>query len=129
MSKLSNIDIAYEYLKEKKDRADFKELWSVVIQKIGTGLPNENALMAGLYSSLVCDNRFSLTPNGAWALRNHAKFEDVKKQYSNIANLKDDTLDEDFEDDETTKFYNDTQEGDFDTYSKDNNTFEDNETL
>ncbi|ATZ16111.1 DNA-directed RNA polymerase subunit delta [Entomoplasma freundtii] len=129
MTKLSNIDIAYEYLKEKKDRADFKELWEIVIQKIGRSLPNENALMAGLYSSLVCDNRFSLTPDGAWALRNNSKFEDIKKQYKNVIILKDDALDEDFDEDETTKFYNDTEEGEFETYTKDDSTFEDIETL
>lgn len=83
MSKLSNIDLAYEYLKHKNDSAQFKEIWTYIETKSTQDHADKTALMASLYSGLVCDNRFSLTPEGSWALKNNLKFENVKKQYDN----------------------------------------------
>lgn len=84
MTKLSNIDIAYEFLKAKNNKAKFDEICKAVFKQNKVEEPQKNMIMASLYSSLVLDNRFSLTPDGSWALRSNLKFEDVKKQYANL---------------------------------------------
>ncbi|WP_036256386.1 DNA-directed RNA polymerase subunit delta [Mesoplasma syrphidae] len=85
--KLSNIDIAYEFLKQKNDASKFDEIWNSVAEVIGAAGKNKNSVIAELYSDLVLDNRFSLTPEGTWALRENVKFEDIKKQYAYVDEL------------------------------------------
>lgn len=85
--KLSNIDIAYEFLKQKNDASKFDEIWNSVAEVIGAAGNNKNSVIAELYSDLVLDNRFSLTPEGTWALRENVKFEDIKKQYAYVDEL------------------------------------------
>jgi DNA-directed RNA polymerase subunit delta len=85
--KLSNIDIAYEFLKQKNDASKFDEIWESVSKTIGAPVKNKNSVIAELYSDLVLDNRFSLTPEGTWALRENVKFEDIKKQYAYVDEL------------------------------------------
>jgi DNA-directed RNA polymerase subunit delta len=41
-------------------------------------------VIAELYTELVLDNRFALTANGTWGLRDYLKLEDVKKQYDYV---------------------------------------------
>jgi len=100
MAKLSNIDAAYEYLKTKKDSAEFNEIWNAIAGHINADNEQKPKLLANLYSELVLDNRFSLTSDGKWALRSNMNYEDVKKHYDYVTVF---DLDQDFDDlDDTT---------------------------
>ncbi|ATZ18475.1 DNA directed RNA polymerase subunit delta [Williamsoniiplasma somnilux] len=84
MAKLSNINAAYEFLKAKKNKAKFEDISKAVLKQNKIESNQKDTALASLYSSLVLDNRFSLTPDGSWALKGNLKFEDVKKQYANL---------------------------------------------
>jgi len=106
MAKLSNIDAAYEYLKEKKDSAEFNEIWNSIASNINSDNENKGKLLANLYSDLVLDNRFSLTADGKWALRSNMSYEDIKKNYDYVSAF---DLDQDFDDIEETVVEEDTE--------------------
>lgn len=143
MTKLSNIDIAYEYLKKKRDCASFLELWNVVEKESSQKDIDKKMLMASLYTALVCDSRFSLTPENEWGLSDQIKDNDLKKKLGNTINLDDrdelsesiDLLEEnDFDGnddiiDDSANFYNSTENENFDTYVRDEDTFEKNHSF
>ncbi|QHX37057.1 DNA-directed RNA polymerase subunit delta [Spiroplasma sp. BIUS-1] len=84
MSKLSPINLAYQYLNERKDNASFEDIWNTISREISGDNDSKNEIIAELYSDLVLDNRFALTSDGKWGLRDYLKFDDVKKQYEYI---------------------------------------------
>jgi len=87
MAKLSNIDAAYEYLKEKKKSAALNDIWTAIAKNSKELNDNKAKLLATLYSDLVLDNRFSLTTDGKWALSSNMKYDDVKKHYDYVASV------------------------------------------
>ncbi|ATZ16960.1 DNA directed RNA polymerase subunit delta [Williamsoniiplasma luminosum] len=88
MSKLSNIDLAYEFLQEKKTPVKFNEIWKNISKKQVQEHQDLNAVMANLYASLITDNRFALAQDGSWALSSNMKIDDVKKQYDNLNTIR-----------------------------------------
>ncbi|AXK50909.1 DNA-directed RNA polymerase subunit delta [Spiroplasma alleghenense] len=82
--KLSNIEMAYEYLKNNKESANFEEIWNSIANEIHEDNVKKNEIIAELYTDLVLDNRFALTSSGEWGLRDYLKFDDVKKQYDYV---------------------------------------------
>ncbi|WP_026389282.1 DNA-directed RNA polymerase subunit delta [[Acholeplasma] multilocale] len=113
MAKLSNIDLAFEYLKGKNGPAVFADIWNGISSEITAQKKNEKAIIADLYGDMVLDNRFSLSQDGTWALRDSAKTEDIKTKYAAAEaatkKVKDSDIDgvdadgedlDDFEDDE-----------------------------
>lgn len=104
MIKLSNIDIAYEYLKEKKESTTFLELVELVMKNPTNKGIEKTKLMTSLYTTLVCDNRFSLTTDGLWALRSNPKIEDIKKQLAGTLKTIDSNEDEENTDEDEDEF-------------------------
>ncbi len=84
MAKLSNIEVALEFLRAKKTKVKFNDMCKVVSKEKKVEASQKTSVMASLYSALVLDNRFALTPDGSWALKSNLKYEDVKKQYSKL---------------------------------------------
>ncbi|WP_339030028.1 MULTISPECIES: DNA-directed RNA polymerase subunit delta [unclassified Spiroplasma] len=84
MSKLSPINLAYDYLSQCKDDASFEDIWNTISKEIHGDNDSKNEIIAELYSDLVLDNRFALTSDGKWGLREYLKFDDVKKQYEYV---------------------------------------------
>ncbi|WP_338972688.1 DNA-directed RNA polymerase subunit delta [Spiroplasma endosymbiont of Panorpa germanica] len=82
--KLSNIEMAYDYLKNNKESANFEEIWNSIANEIHEDNVKKNEIIAELYTDLVLDNRFALTSSGEWGLRDYLKFDDVKKQYDYV---------------------------------------------
>ncbi|AHI54222.1 DNA directed RNA polymerase subunit delta [Spiroplasma sabaudiense Ar-1343] len=82
--KLSNIEMAFDFLKNSKESATFEEIWNSIANEIHGGNEKKNQIIAELYTDLVLDNRFALTSDGQWGLRDHLKFDDVKKQYDYV---------------------------------------------
>lgn len=138
MTKLSNIDIAYEYLKKKKDRASFLELWAEIEKNTSQEDVDKRMLMASLYTALVCDNRFSLTPENDWGLSDQIKDNDLKKKLGNNTTLDDrDEINESIDlsddglittfDDSTEgnpSFFDSTENENYETYVHEDDTFE-----
>ncbi|ASP28741.1 DNA directed RNA polymerase subunit delta [Spiroplasma corruscae] len=84
MHKTSPIELAYKYLTSVKDNMSFEDIWNAISREIEANNERKNEIIAELYSDLVLDNRFALTSDGKWALRDYLKFEDVKKQYEYV---------------------------------------------
>jgi len=118
MAKLSNIDAAYEYLKEKKKSAALNDIWTAIAKNNLELNENKGKLLATLYSDLVLDNRFSLTADGKWALSSNMKYDDVKKHYDYVASV---DLDQDLDHLEEEK----TEKNSFDEVNDDNNDLDD----
>ncbi|WP_339022719.1 DNA-directed RNA polymerase subunit delta [Spiroplasma endosymbiont of Crioceris asparagi] len=109
----SLIEIVYEYLLKLKGSASFEEIWKKISSKYKLDTNNQkNEIIADLYSDLVLDNRFALTSEGKWGLRQHLKSEDVKKQYDYIDNFETTEEFDDFNDASDTLELNDDLQSD-----------------
>ncbi|AKU80297.1 DNA directed RNA polymerase subunit delta [Spiroplasma turonicum] len=84
MHKTSPIELAYSYLSSVKNNMSFEDIWNSISREIEASNERKNEIIAELYSDLVLDNRFALTADGKWGLRDYLKFEDVKKQYEYV---------------------------------------------
>ncbi|QBQ08193.1 DNA directed RNA polymerase subunit delta [Spiroplasma gladiatoris] len=84
MGTTPTIELAYDYLLSNKGDASFEDIWNNISKDIPTSKRSKNEIIAELYSDLVLDNRFALTAEGKWGLRDYLKFEDVKKQYDYV---------------------------------------------
>lgn len=84
MGAMSPTELAYNYLKGLKQDASFEDIWNSIAHNINRADDNKDEIIAELYTDLVLDNRFALTSNGTWGLRDYLKFEDVKKQYDYV---------------------------------------------
>jgi len=84
MATMSPIDLAYNFLKSRKSDSSFEEIWNAISQSINGSNDNKEDIIAELYTELVLDNRFALTSNGTWGLRDYLKIDDIKKQYDYV---------------------------------------------
>ncbi|WP_342252725.1 DNA-directed RNA polymerase subunit delta [Spiroplasma endosymbiont of Amphibalanus improvisus] len=80
------LDLIYNFLKKTGKAQSFEEIWNLALKE-----PAEKAqdgdkddIIGDLYPQLVLDNRFILTDEGFWGLREFTKFEKIKKQYENV---------------------------------------------
>lgn len=81
MQSLSNIDLAYEFLKKRKNPVKLMVIWDAIKDKAVNHKNDENEAIADLYSDLVLDVRFALSAKCEWGLSDDSKIEDVKKKY------------------------------------------------
>lgn len=81
MESLSNIDLAYEFLKKRKNPVKLMVIWEAIKDKAINHKNDENEAIADLYSDLVLDVRFALSTKGEWGLSDDSKIEDVKKKF------------------------------------------------
>ncbi|AOG61064.1 DNA directed RNA polymerase subunit delta [Spiroplasma helicoides] len=84
MANIPTIELAYNFLQSSKGDASFEDIWNSIKNDIADVNKSKNELIAELYSDLVLDNRFALTSEGKWGLRDYLKFDDIKKQYDYI---------------------------------------------
>ncbi|ASZ09417.1 DNA-directed RNA polymerase subunit delta [Mesoplasma chauliocola] len=99
MENLSNIDLAYAFLKKRKNPVKLMDIWDAIKDKAINHKNDENEAIADLYSDLVLDVRFALSPKGEWALSDDSKIEDIKKKFvEKPVKKKMISLDEDAED-------------------------------
>lgn len=81
---LNLIELVNNYLKNKKESATFEEIWNGISKDIANSSSSKDEIIAELYADLVLDNRFALTSEGMWGVREYLKFEDIKKQYDYV---------------------------------------------
>ncbi|QGS52434.1 DNA-directed RNA polymerase subunit delta [Spiroplasma tabanidicola] len=84
MATTPTIELAYNYLQSNKGDASFEDIWNNISKDIPASKKSKNEIIAELYSDLVLDNRFALTSEGKWGLRDYLKFDDIKKQYDYV---------------------------------------------
>ncbi|QEH62386.1 DNA directed RNA polymerase subunit delta [Spiroplasma chinense] len=84
MENKPTIEMAFDFLHNSKGDASFEDIWNAISKEIAGSNEDKNFIIAELYSDLVLDNRFALTADGKWGLRDYLKFDDVKKQYDYV---------------------------------------------
>ncbi|AGM25779.1 DNA directed RNA polymerase subunit delta [Spiroplasma syrphidicola EA-1] len=102
------LDLVYDYLKNSQQSDTFENIWNEIASKsdITVHGNSKEDIIAELYTDLVLDNRFVLTSEGMWALRELIKYDDIKKQYDytdqfeTTEEFEDIDLDEEYEDEE-----------------------------
>ncbi|ATG97741.1 DNA-directed RNA polymerase subunit delta [Mesoplasma lactucae] len=99
MAKLSNVEVAYQFLQDKPNGADFNTVWNEVASNIHADNDDKSKLIADLYADMVLDNRFALTSDGKWALKSSQSLDDLKKKYDFVESFDFNTDFDDIEDD------------------------------
>lgn len=115
------LELVYSYLKKKKNSDTFENIWNDIASKSDVTVQgaSKEDVIAELYTDLVLDNRFVLTSEGMWGLREFLKYDEIKKQYDytdqfeTTEEFEDIDLDED--DDEEDEEENDEEESLIDT--------------
>ncbi|APE74183.1 DNA-directed RNA polymerase subunit delta [Spiroplasma citri] len=77
------LELVYSYLKKKKNSDTFENIWNDIASKSDVTVhgASKEDVIAELYTDLVLDNRFVLTSEGMWGLREFLKYDEIKKQY------------------------------------------------
>ncbi|AHF60674.1 DNA-directed RNA polymerase subunit delta [Spiroplasma mirum] len=76
------LELVYEYLKKIKHSDTFENIWNAIaVNDISVQGHSKEDVIAELYTDLVLDNRFVLTSEGMWGLRELLKYDEIKKQY------------------------------------------------
>ncbi len=77
------LELVYSYLKKKKSSDTFENIWNDIASKSDVTVQgaSKEDVIAELYTDLVLDNRFVLTSEGMWGLRELLKYDEIKKQY------------------------------------------------
>lgn len=90
MTTTINLSLVFDLLKNKKKPLMFNEIWEYIKKDINYNQEDERQVASDLYASLVLDNRFSLSLDKLWSLRN------VESDKNNLKTLYSKSL-EDFE--------------------------------
>ncbi|WP_425378382.1 DNA-directed RNA polymerase subunit delta [Spiroplasma endosymbiont of Polydrusus pterygomalis] len=77
------LELLYSYLKKKKRSDTFENIWNDIASKSDVTVrgASKGDVIAELYTDLVLDNRFVLTSEGMWGLRDFLKYDEINKQY------------------------------------------------
>ncbi|ALA97115.1 DNA directed RNA polymerase subunit delta [Spiroplasma kunkelii CR2-3x] len=131
------LDLVYLYLKKKKNSDTFENIWNNIASKSDVTVQgaSKEYVIAELYTDLVLDNRFVLTSEGMWGLREFLKYDEIKKQYDytdqfeTTEEFEDIDLDEEYDEeyDEEDEEENDEEESLIDTLDFVNTLDDDNE--
>lgn len=118
------LELVYSYLKKKKSSDTFENIWNDIASKSDVtvhGSSKENVI-AELYTDLVLDNRFVLTSEGMWGLREFLKYDEIKKQYDYTDQFE---TTKEFEDIDLDEDKNDEKESLIDTLDFDDTLYDD----
>ena len=77
------LELVYSCLKKKGGSDTFENIWNEIASQSDVTVhgTSKEDVIAELYTDLVLDNRFVLTSEGMWGLREFLKYDDIKKQY------------------------------------------------
>ncbi|WP_338991932.1 DNA-directed RNA polymerase subunit delta [Spiroplasma endosymbiont of Seladonia tumulorum] len=119
------LKLVYSYLKKKKKSDTFENIWNDIASKSDVTVQgaSKEDVIAELYTDLVLDNRFVLTSEGMWGLREFLKYDEIKKQYDYTDQFE---TTEEFEDIDLEE-NNDEEESLIDTLDFDDTLDDDNE--
>lgn len=74
------VDIAYDYLNQKKTSVSFKELWEVVTNALGFDEKTARNKISHFYTDLTMDGRFTSGENNTWDLKSNSYYEEIELQ-------------------------------------------------
>ncbi len=98
MSK-SELDVAYDYLKEKGKSIPFKEIWDYVVRETGMDEEEAGRRMSKFFTNFMLDGRFVTMGENVWDLRERQTFDkvhiDMRDVYNDV-----ETYDNDLEESE-----------------------------
>ncbi|MFU0251799.1 DNA-directed RNA polymerase subunit delta [Spiroplasma sp. Moj] len=111
------LELVYSYLKKKKNSDTFENIWNDIASKsvVTVQGASKEDVIAELYTDLVLDNRFVLTSEGMWGLREFLKYDEIKKQYDYTDQFETTEEFEDIDLDEEDEEENDEEESLIDT--------------
>ncbi|WP_348736263.1 DNA-directed RNA polymerase subunit delta [Spiroplasma endosymbiont of Ammophila pubescens] len=123
------LELVYSYLKKKKNSDTFENIWNDIASKSDVTVQgaSKEDVIAELYTDLVLDNRFVLTSEGMWGLREFLKYDEIKKQYDYTDQFETTEEFEDIDLDEEDEEENDEEESLIDTLDFDDTLDDDNE--
>ena len=108
----SLLDLAFDYVSQRKEEVAFKDLWAYVSKEAGLDEEAAAKKISPFYTNLKMDGRFVTLGENKWDLRSRHTFDkthiDMKDVYSDVEISDDDTEEED----EEEKEYNKILEGD-----------------
>ncbi len=108
----SLLDLAFDYVSQRKEEVTFKDLWVYVSKEAGLDEEAAAKKISPFYTNLKMDGRFVTLGENKWDLRSRHTFDkthiDMKDVYSEVEISDDDTEEED----EEEKEYNKILEGD-----------------
>lgn len=100
MKKRTNIEIAYEILKEKGEALSFYELWQGIVNEHEYNEAEGHDLISRFYTALTIDGRFVNLGDNMWTLRQNVKFDDIALPLNEVYTEDDEESDEEEEEDE-----------------------------
>lgn len=80
MNKISNINLAYEFLKKAKKGVPLMTVWNGIKKDITNNKADDSETIADLYGEMVLDNRFALSKTGEWSVADGKKVENIKTE-------------------------------------------------
>lgn len=119
MAKLSNVEIAYQFLQDHPEGVEFNAIWNQIVPNIHADNEDKSRLIADLYADMVLDNRFGLTSDGKWALKSSLSLDDVKRKYDFVDSFDYDADFDDIDDEELSGEHGNDPLGDEETNIED----------
>ncbi|MFA5659831.1 MAG: DNA-directed RNA polymerase subunit delta [Bacilli bacterium] len=84
MRKRTNIEIAYDLLKEKGTALPFYELWQKIVNEHEYSEAQGHDMISKFYTSLLMDGRFVNLGDNTWELRERVLFDDIALPLSEV---------------------------------------------
>ncbi len=112
----SLLDLAFDYVSQRKEEVTFKDLWVYVSKEAGLDEEAAAKKISPFYTNLKMDGRFVTLGENKWDLRSRHTFDkvhiDMKDVYSDEEAEDLDEEDEDEEEKEYNKVFEEKREGD-----------------
>ncbi len=84
MKKRTNIEIAYELLKNKGGSLSFVELWQSIVNEHEYSEAQGHEEISKFYTLLIMDGRFVNLGDNVWTLRELVPFDEIELQLSEV---------------------------------------------
>lgn len=82
--KMSNLEVAYQYLQRQAEPVSFVEIWEYVCEEKKYTSEERDSLISNFYTNLSLDGRFVQSNENTWTLRSRVKFEEIKKALNSV---------------------------------------------
>ena len=97
---MSQLDIAYELIKEEGHIFTFKELWDKVSEIKEFNEDDKTDKVSRFYTNLIIDPRFVSLGDNTWDLRENQTFDKIKLDMNSVYSELEEEANAAFEDDE-----------------------------
>ncbi len=84
MKKRTNIEIAYDLLKDKGGSLSFIDLWQKIVNEHEYSEAQGHEEISKFYTLLIMDGRFVNLGDNVWTLREFVPFDEIELQLSEV---------------------------------------------